>query len=196
MSEKVEDTIKETEHQENVQDLDLAKINKSLHEEVQELKHALSKLKDEQNKLILATKVNTLKEQEIRNDEFKQYANQKLIKETIVPLLLEFERALNFKTENKDVKNFLIGFNHIFKNFHSSLKTEGLEQITETVGSPFNSSRNNVTEKIEILEETKEQKDNHIAEVVLSGYKLHDRIVSPVQVKIYKLKTENKNEKN
>lgn len=186
MSDKVADNVQETE-QENIQELDLVKVNKSLHEEVQELKHALSKLKDEQNKLILATKVNTLKEQEIRNDEFKKYANQKVIKETVVPLLLEFERALNFKTENKDVKNFLIGFNHIFNNFKTNLKSEGLEQITETVGSLFDSSRANVTEKIEILNETKEQKDNTIAEVVLSGYKLHDRVISPVQVKIYKL---------
>ncbi|MBE4703993.1 nucleotide exchange factor GrpE [Spiroplasma platyhelix] len=196
MSEKVEDSIKESEHQADVQEIDLVKVNKSLHEEVQELKLALSKLKDEQNKLILATKVNTLKEQEIRNDDFKKYANQKVIKETIIPLLLEFERALNFKTENKDVKNFLIGFNHIFNNFKANLKSEGLEQITEKVGSPFDSSRNNVTEKIEILEETKDQKDSMIAEVVLSGYKLHDRVVSPVQVKIYQLQTENKNRKN
>lgn len=189
MAEKVEDAMQENQTQE----VDLVKANKLLHEEVQELKLAISKLKDEQNKLILATKVNTLKEQEIRNDEFKKYANQKVIKETIVPLLLEFERALNFKTENKDVKNFLIGFNHIFNNFKASLKSEGLEQITETVGNQFDSSRNNVTEQIEIVEETKDEKDNMIAEVVLSGYKLHDRIVSPVQVKIYKLKENRKN---
>lgn len=187
MTEKVADAVRKNE-QENVQELDLVQVNKSLHEEVQELKHALNKLKDEQNKLILATKVNTLKEQEIRNDEFKKYANQKLMKETIVPLLLEFERALNFKTENKDVKNFLIGFNHIFNNFKANLKAEGLEQITAVVGSLFDSSSHNVTEKIEISEATNEQQDNMIAEVVLSGYKLHDRVVSPVQVKIYKLK--------
>lgn len=188
MAEKVEDAMQESE-KENMQEVDLVKVNKSLHEEVQELKFALNKLKDEQNKLILATKVNTLKEQEIRNDEFKKYANQKVIKETIVPLLLEFERALNFKTENKDVKNFLIGFNHIFNNFQSSLKSEGLEQITEMVGNQFDSAKNSVTEKIEILAETETEKDNMIAEVVLSGYKLHDRVVSPVQVKIYKLKS-------
>lgn len=187
---KVEDSIKENEQKETVQEIDLVKVNKLLHEEVQELKTTLSKLKDEQNKLILATRVNTLKEQEIRNDEFKKYTNQKLIKEMIVPLLLEFERALNFKTENKDVKNFLIGFNHIFNNFKDSLKSEGLAQISENIGNTFDSSKANVTEKIEILVENQDQKDNMIAEVVLSGYKLHDRVVSPVQVKIYKLRNE------
>lgn len=184
----------ENEKQKNMEEIDLIKVNKSLHEENQELKAALTKLKEEQNKLILATKVNTLKEQDIRNDEFKKYANQKVIKETVVPLLLEFERALNFKTENKDVKNFLIGFKHIFNNFKLTLKAEGLEEIIEKVGSEFNSSTANATEKIEILEETKDQRNNMIAEVLLSGYKLHDRVISPVQVKIYKLKTDDKNQ--
>lgn len=196
-----EETIKEENEQKEIEEIkdeevDLVKVNKSLHEENQELKRMINKLKEEQNKLILATKVNTLKEQEIRNDEFKKYSNQNLIKETIVPLLIEFERALNFKTENKDVKNFLIGFNHIFNNFKSTLKSEGLEEITAKVGSHFDSSKQSAIEKIKILNETKDQKDNMIAEVLLSGYKLHDRIVRPVEVKIYKLETEEQKETN
>ncbi|MGL5268726.1 MAG: nucleotide exchange factor GrpE [Spiroplasma sp.] len=190
-----DETIKENEQKkEEAQEVDLAKVNKLLYEENQELLKMLNKLKEEQKKLILATRVNTLKEQEIRNDEFKKYVNQNLIKETIVPLLLEFERALNFKTDNKNVKNFLVGFKHIFSNFKATLKAEGLEEITEKVGNEFDSIKDNVSEKIEILSETKDQKDNVIAEVLLSGYKLHDRVISPVQVKIYKLKTDEENQ--
>lgn len=194
-----EKTIKKDNEQKETEEIkdeevDLVKVNKSLHEENQELKRMLNKLKEEQNKLILATKVNTLKEQEIRNDEFKKYSNQNLIKETIIPLLIEFERALNFKTENKDVKNFLIGFKHIFNNFKATLKSEGLEEITAKIGSDFDSSTQSAIEKIKILNETKDQKDNMIAEVLLSGYKLHDRVVKPVEVKIYKLEPEEQKE--
>lgn len=187
-----DENIHDNEENKIDEEVDLVKVNKSLHDENQELKTMLAKLREDQEKLILATKVNTLKEQEIRNDEFKKYANQKIVKETIIPLLLEFERALNFKTDNKDVKNFLIGFNHIFNNFKANLKSEGLEEINLKIGDEFDSNKANVTEKIEILAETKDKKDNMIAEILLTGYKWHDRVISPVQVKIYKLSSQNK----
>lgn len=170
---------------------ELTKENQDLLNQVADLQKTLTKLKDEQKKLILATKVNTLKEQEIRNEDLRKYANQKVIKETILPLLLEFERALKFKTDNKDVQNFLIGFKYIFDNFKNNLKSEGLVAITENIGNQFDSSKANAIEQIEILEETKDQKDNTIAEVLLTGYQLNDWVISPVQVKVYKLKTNN-----
>lgn len=174
---------------------ELMQENQSLTKQVEELQKTLTKLKDEQKKLILATKVNTLKEQEVRNEDFRKYANQKVIKDTILPLLLEFERALKFKTDNKDVQNFLIGFNYIFDNFKNNLKAEGLVAISESIGNLFDSTKANAIEKIEILEETKDQKDNTIAEVLLTGYQLNDWVISPVQVKIYKLKEDSKNNK-
>ncbi|MDQ7983297.1 MAG: nucleotide exchange factor GrpE [Spiroplasma sp.] len=176
----------------------LTEENQDLLKQVADLQKTLTKLKDEQKKLILATKVNTLKEQEVRNEDFKKYANQKIIKETILPLLLEFERALKFKTDNKDVQNFLIGFKYIFDNFKNNLKQEGLTAITERIGNQFDSSKANAIEQIEITTETNDQKDNTIAEVLLTGYQLHDWVISPVQVKIYKLKNEKKeiNEEN
>lgn len=171
---------------------ELRQENQDLLNQVEDLQKTLTKLKDEQKKLILATKVNTLKEQELRNEDFRKYANQKVIKETILPLLLEFERALKFKTNNKDVQNFLIGFKYIFDNFKNNLKSEGLVAISETIGNQFDSTKANAVEQIEILTETKDQKDNTIAEVLLTGYQLNDWVISPVQVKIYKLKTNNK----
>lgn len=202
MADKKEKTVKEniseqaTEQETKVvkeQSVEeLTKENQDLLNQVEDLQKTLTKLKDEQKKLILATKVNTLKEQELRNEDFRKYANQKVIKETILPLLLEFERALKFKTDNKDVQNFLIGFKYIFDNFKNNLKSEGLVAITETIGNHFDSMKANAIEQIEILEETKDQKDNTIAEVLLTGYQLNDWVISPVQVKIYKLKTNNK----
>lgn len=167
--------------------------NQKLVKEIDDLKNNIELIKEQQKKLILATKVNTLKEQEIQNEDFKKYAVQKLIEYSILPVLLNFERALNFKTDNQDVKNFLIGFKYIFNELKTTLEKEGLKTIEIKTGQMFDSKIAQVLEVEEIEAETKEQKDNMVTAVLASGYQLHNRVIAPVQVKILKLKTkENK----
>lgn len=174
----------------------LAGENERLQAEVNDLKKQIEAIKEQQKKLMLATKVNTLKEQEIRTEEYKKYAKQKLIEDTIMPVLLNFERALGFKTESEDVKRFLVGFKFIFNEFKNSLEKEGLTVIKVKTGEIFDSHICEVLETEEIEKETKDQKDNMIIKVIEHGYKLHDRVISHAKVKILKVKnseTENLN---
>jgi len=178
------------------QDLPLGKII-DLENTIKELQTQIAKMKAQEKQLILAAKLNTLKEQEIQNQEFRQFSNQRIIK-NLVTTLLNFQRALNFKTDNAEVKNFLVGFKFVYDELIKCLAQEGLKEITATVGDEYNSHKH---EALTIIngnsdEPFKDVKHNTIIEVLCNGYELHNRIISTVKVKIVQKNNENQDQKN
>jgi molecular chaperone GrpE (heat shock protein) len=67
-----------------------------------------------------------------------------------------------------------------------ALEDEGLAVITPKVGDLFDGD---IEQIVDVIETEDEKLDNHIAEVLLNGYKLKERLLRPGNVKIYKLKT-------
>lgn len=162
-----------------------------LETKIKELKTEIDKINSQQKQLMLATRLNTIKELEIQNKEHIKYANQKIIKD-LVHTLLNFQRALNFKTDNPAVENFLVGFKFIYEELIKALGKEGLKEISAKIGDEFNSHRH---EAVEIINDNTNNdyqnvKNNTIVEVIANGYELHNRVISTIKVKVFQTKTE------
>ncbi|WP_375317783.1 nucleotide exchange factor GrpE [Spiroplasma endosymbiont of Virgichneumon dumeticola] len=164
---------------------------------IKDLQDQITKIKANEKQLMLATKLNTIKELEIQNQDHTKYANQKIIK-NLVHALLNFQRALNFKTENKEVENFLVGFKFIYDELIRSLEHEGLKEITAQVGEEFNSHKHDAVEiiKDDGTNNFKNTKNNTIIEVIAKGYELHNRVISTIKVKVFKTETKDATKKN
>lgn len=164
---------------------------------IKDLQDQVIKIKANEKQLMLATKLNTIKELEIQNKEHAKYANQKIIK-NLVHTLLNFQRALNFKTENKEVQTFLTGFKFIYDELIRSLEHEGLKEITAQVGEEFNSHKHDAVEiiKDDGTNTFKNTKNNTIIEVIAKGYELHNRIISTIKVKVFQTETKDSIKKN
>ncbi len=119
-------------------------------------------------------------DQEIK--EIKKYALQKT-GEDLIDVLNQLNRVISFKSDNAAVNNYVSGFRMITQNFNNVLNDAGLKEISVKVGDKFDSHKH---EAIEVIDTDNPKLKHHIAEVIHSGYHLHDRLIKPVLVKIYK----------
>jgi molecular chaperone GrpE len=112
-----------------------------------------------------------------------KFATQKFI-QNLLPVLDTLEKAQKHLND--------AGLAIAITQFKDAIKNEGLEEITPSSGDEFNE---NLHEAIEVIPDT--QKDNKIAEVVLSGWKFKDMptgnqekaILRPAKVKVFKKET-------
>ena len=118
-------------------------------------------------------------------DKVLKYRSQYLM-ENLLPVIDSFELAFKFEAPTKEALNYRMGFEYIYRMLIKSLEDEGLAVITPKVGDLFNGD---IEQIVDVIETEDEKLDNHIAEVLLNGYKLKDRLLRPGNVKIYKLKT-------
>ncbi len=115
-----------------------------------------------------------------RQDSLK-YSNFNIIAD-LLTVLDDFERATTIgKTSNPTLESFIQGIEMIEKQFQDLLfKKYGVEKYGE-VGEEFDPNIHNA------ISMTEGDFDNEtIGEVFRSGYKLHDRIVRPAEVKVNK----------
>ncbi len=101
--------------------------------------------------------------------------------------------ALGNEPTDPALKNYLVGFQYIYRNLVAALENEGVNEITPEVGAMFDSSVMNAVDAVEV-EDPKEV--NKIVRVYSKGYKLHDRLIRPANVVVNKLKEAEKQENN
>ena len=77
-----------------------------------------------------------------------------------------------------NLKNYLVGFQYVYKNLVSVLENEGIQEITPEVGKEFDPKVMNAVDT-EVGE-----KDGMVLKVYGKGYKLHEHIVRPAMVKV------------
>ncbi|MCR4912124.1 MAG: nucleotide exchange factor GrpE [Bacilli bacterium] len=116
--------------------------------------------------------------------EALRYRSEGFIDE-LLPVLDSFYMALANEPTDPALKNYLIGFQYIYRNLVAVLENEGVTEITPEVGQKFDSS---VMQAVD----TVEGEDNIITKVYNKGYKLHDRIVRPANVQVSVTKKEEK----
>jgi len=150
-------------------------IIKQLEEQVVDLE---SKIKYGQAELI-----NYRKRKEEETAARMKYANQDLVLE-ILPMIDNFERAIKLDDNvlTDELSRFLNGFKMMYGMLNDTLKRFGVEEINP-LGEKFNpnTSQALLTDKMEDYE------DDMVLEVLLKGYKLHDRVIRPASVKINKI---------
>ena len=94
--------------------------------------------------------------------------------EELLPILDGFHMALQNEASTPEMKNFLIGFEFIYRNLVSVLENEGVSEIAPKVGDAFDP---NTMQAIETVFD--EGKPNRVLKVNVKGYKLHERLIRP-----------------
>lgn len=110
----------------------------------------------------------------------KESATTDLV-ESLLPILDAFDMALggNF---DESFKKWLTGFEYVHQQFKRVLQENNIEEINP-LNEPFSPQYHEAVAEIPIDDESK---DHTVAQVILKGYKLSNKIIRAAQVKVYK----------
>ena len=97
--------------------------------------------------------------------------------DNLLPVLDSFHVVLSQEPEDPNLRNYLVGFQFIYRNLVSVLESEGVSEVAPKVGDKFDANSMNAVE----VEES-EGEEGLITKVITNGYKLHDRLVRPANV--------------
>ena len=158
-----------------------------LQEELDKLKAEVEHWKNEYYRAYADTK-NLRNNLERDHREALKYRSEGFI-EALLPVLDSFHMALGNEPTDPALKNYLIGFQYIYRNLVSILEAEGVSELAPKIGDEFNANTMNAVDKIE-------GEDNKVTKVYSNGYKLHDRIVRPASVQVSVKKVEEQKQEN
>jgi len=99
----------------------------------------------------------------------------------LLPILDGFYFALSTEPNSPELKNYLVGFQYIYKNMLSVLEKEGVAEIAPKEGDAYDLRIMHAVDSVE-----KEGKPNTIVRVMSKGYKLKDRLIRPANVIVSK----------
>lgn len=162
---------KDVEEQEEVQEAD----------EIQKLKDEAEKWKNEYYRALADTQnLRKLLEEEQR--EAIRFRSLGFL-EKLLPSLDSFYIALSAEPTNQESKNYQTGFRFIYRSINEALSEEGVKEILPSVGDKFDPLSMHAVE----TEETEDEKQvGTVSYVYTKGYFLHERLVQPARVKVYK----------
>lgn len=100
--------------------------------------------------------------------------------EKILPTVDNFERALNSGQDEDDP--FYQGVVMIHRQLLEALHTLGVKEISDT-DVLFDPS---IHQAVGMVESPSPEQREHVAEVLQKGYLLHDRLIRPAMVKVYR----------
>lgn len=161
------------------------KINE-LNEEIERLKNEV-KASNEKYLRLLADTENFKKRIDDERIRERKYGCQRLLEKLIVNIDI-FDKAVNIKTTNDELSNFLIGFQMINNNLKTTLEDEGVKKIK--IEKMFDPRFHHAVDTD--YDETKEE--GEILSVIKDGYMYKDRVLQVAMVKVNK-KTQEENEK-
>lgn len=158
-------------------------------ERIKKLKDELRACKEEKQSYLdgwqraKADLANWKRREEEERKQFLKFANEELITD-LLPVLDAFQMAIANKEawEKVDVA-WRQGIEYLHKELLRVLKGRGLEEFSP-LGAPFNPKEHTSIGTIPIDDPAK---DHLVAEVAQKGYRLHEKILRPAQVKIYEL---------
>lgn len=106
------------------------------------------------------------------------YANERIVSD-ILPVLDNFERALN--TETDEFEAYAKGMELIFEQLKAALEKAGVKEI-EALGCDFDPNVHNAV----MTDNTDDYENDKISKVLQKGYKLNDKVVRPSMVAVNK----------
>ena len=107
----------------------------------------------------------------------------------LLPVLDSFFAVLKNEPTDPNLKNYLIGFQYIYRNLTTALENEGVTEIAPKAGDKFSPDTMQAVETVE-----SDGEENVIVDVHVKGYKLHDRLIRPANVTVSVKHKENKQE--
>jgi len=151
---------------------------KELEKKIEELEKENSELKD----MYLRKQAdfeNFRKRMFREKEEAIRYANSRLL-EDLIPIIDDFERAINSAEDSKDFESFYKGIELIEKQFTSMLERKwGLKRF-ESTGEVFDPEMHEAIN----TEEREDNENSIVLEDYQKGYKLHDRVLRHAKVKV------------
>ncbi|MBB6175243.1 molecular chaperone GrpE [Anoxybacillus tengchongensis] len=108
----------------------------------------------------------------------EKYRAQSLVAD-LLPILDNFERALQVQVEDEKAKSLLQGMEMVYRALIEALKKEGVEVI-ESVGKPFDPHVHQAVMQVD----DQNYEPNTVVEEFQKGYKLKDRVIRPAMVKV------------
>ncbi|AOG60262.1 molecular chaperone GrpE (heat shock protein) [Spiroplasma helicoides] len=136
----------------------------------------------EESKLMaIADNQNTVRRFQEETSRVKKYGGEKLASE-ILPAIDMFKSVVASTPDNPEIKNYLMGFQMIINQIDQALSNAGISMIQTKIGDELNPELHNAIEQVE----DSHLKSGKIAEVVSNGYRLHDRVIKHVAVKVAK----------
>lgn len=144
----------------------------------------MGKVKDEHEKMLRAVadlenyKKRALKEKE----EVQKFGSEKLLKD-FLPVVDNFDRALEHARSSGDIESLKKGVEMIRKLFEDTLGKHGVRSFS-TKGEPFDPNKHEAMSAAE----TDEMPPNHVHSEYLRGFMLNDRLVRPALVVVSKAK--------
>ena len=129
--------------------------------------------------LRLAAELDNYKKRSVREREsLIKYASQGVIQE-LIPILDNFERAIESANQSKDLDSLTKGVEMIFKQMYDALERKGVSKIN-ALGETFDP---NIHEAIAQVA-SDECPENTVVEELQKGYMLHDRVIRPSRVAV------------
>ena len=158
-----------------------------LEEELKEQKKLAKEFKEVAQR-VQADFENFSKRMEKEKEEFKNFANAKLIEE-FLPVLDSFDKAISSMQEHENVskQDFLDGLKRLKSQYFGLLEKKGLVEI-ECEGKKFDPHFHEVMLK----EHDNSKEDEIVLEQIQKGYLLNDKVLRTSKVKINKLEEKKK----
>lgn len=111
-------------------------------------------------------------------EEWVQYSSQKVI-EQLLPVLDNFERAIQTAGEVSADDSFVKGVDMIYRQMFQVLEAEGLKAM-QPVGEPFDPVFHQAVMRVE----TDEYEEGIVVEVLQTGYMMKEKVIRPAMVKV------------
>ena len=105
--------------------------------------------------------------------------------EDLLPVLDSFHMALANEPTSQELKNYLVGFQFVYRNLVNVLENEGVKEISPSIGDKFSDKTMNGVDVT-----VQEGEENLVTKVYAKGYELHGRLIRPAQVSVSKNKKE------
>lgn len=111
-----------------------------------------------------------------------QFANERLLND-LIPILDDFERAINAGAQSGDVNAYAEGIKLIQKQLHDVLdRNWGLKRMDDIVGKEFSPHEHEAM----MMEEGDQYETETVLAELQKGYYLHDRVLRTAKVKVGK----------
>jgi molecular chaperone GrpE len=108
----------------------------------------------------------------------QKYRAQSIVSD-LLPVLDNFERALQTQVDQEQAKSLLQGMEMVYRLLQEALKKEGVEAI-EAVGTQFDPHLHQAVMQVE----AEDSESGMVLEEFQKGYKLKDRVIRPSMVKV------------
>ena len=180
-----EKSVEELEENEEPSKKEKKKLAK-LEEDLEKAKADVDHWKNEYYRAYADTK-NLRNSLERDHKEALKYRAEGFIEE-LLPILDSFHMALGNEPTDPALKNYLTGFQFIYKNLVNVLENEGVTEIVPEIEKDFNPATMQAVDSVEAEEAGK------ITKVYGKGYKLRDRLIRPAMVQVSVKKKESQNE--